>query len=163
MGYDYEFKLKSVKRYKKGLPYEFPENCKKATFRRKVRHWVRVYDELGFRGLKLNKKKLTNKEKLELMKKIDSGMSLRECAVSVGRQVALISKWFKKYRQNNENGLKSIKAKGGFKPNMKNENKKINKDELLNKELKERLKYLEAENEYLKKLAALVQKRKDQQ
>ena len=161
MVYGYKFKLKSVKRYKKGLPYEFPENCKKATFRRKVRHWVRIYDELGFKGLKIKKTKLTNKEKLILMSKIESGVSMRECAVSVGRQVSLLSKWYKKYRQNKEKDLKSIC--GGFKSNMKNENKKINKDELTNKELKEKLKYLEAENEYLKKLAALVQKRKDQQ
>ena len=163
MIYGYEFKLKSVKRYKKGLSYEFPENCKKSTFRRKVRHWVRIYDELGFKGLKIKKAKLTNKEKLFLMRKIESGISIRECAVSVGRQVALLSKWYKKYRQNKEKDLKSIN--GGFKFNMKNENnnKKVNKDELTNKALKERIKYLEAENEYLKKLSALVQKRKDLQ
>ena len=119
----------------------------------KVRAWVRTYETLGDLGLDHNKPQLTLNEKLILMSRIQSGESISYVAASVGRQTSSLSRWYKIYLEKGVDGLKSLKR--GRKPSMTNK-KKNNKNETSIKELR-------AENAYLKKLNALVQKRKDRQ
>ena len=88
---------------------------------------------------------------------------MNSIATSIGRQETQISKWYNIYLHEGFEGLKFRKK--GRPPKMKKEEKDIESLSLeeQNEELKKRLGLLEIENEYLKKLAALVQQRKGQQ
>lgn len=104
-------------------------------------------------------------DKLVAIRRIEAGEAINSVATSLGRQTDLLSKWYKQYLQGGIDGLKS-KCKKGRPPKMKQESKqeeKVLTPEEEIKKLKKELEMAKLENEYLKKLAALVQARKDQQ
>ena len=86
-------------------------------------------------------------------------------ANSVGIQESLLIKWHKIYRQEGIDGLKSLK-RGRSAMKKKTQTEK-SLDQMTDKEkikyYQEQLEYLEAENAYLKKLRALVQRKQDLQ
>ena len=113
---------------------------------------------MGEVGLEHRVKKKTWQDKLALIQRVVDGESLQSVSIDNAIEESLLSKWFKIYQESGINGLKLDKrgrpSKMANKPKAPNEPK--TKEEL-EKE------YLRAENEYLKKLNALVQKRKDRQ
>ena len=160
MRYTKQFKLECVQKYKTGEHIDDPGGCKHKTFWTKVRGWVRIYDSLGGIGLEHTKPKRTWKDKYDMIQRIIDGESISEIAYSNGIQEELLSKWYKIYQESGIDGLKLDRRgrhrKMAKKPKTSNETKTT-------EELEKELEYLRAENEYLKKLSALVQKRKGRQ
>ena len=123
-----------------------------------VRGWVKTYDALGEIGLEHKKPKRDWKAKLEMIRRVEEGESLRSVALSSGTLGSLLSKWHKIYKERGVDGLKSSGKKGRppkmrSKPKPPDGPKTVDALERENEELR-------AENEYLKKLSALVQGRK---
>ena len=163
MRYTKEFKLECIRKYKNGEHITDPGGCSHASFHRKIMHWTKIYDQLGESGLDHNKPMLSLEEKIKCIQRVINGESMCSIASSIGRQETQISAWYNIYLHEGFEGLKSRKK--GRPPKMKKEEKDIESLSLeeQNAELKRRLELLEIENEYLKKLAALVQQRKGQQ
>lgn len=163
MRYTKEFKLECIRKYKNGEYITDPGGCSHATFYRKLNSWVHIFDELGEAGLEYSKTMLSFEDKIRCVQRVINGESMNSIATSIGRQESQISKWYNIYLHEGFEGLKFRKK--GRPPKMKKEEKYIESLSLeeQNEELKKRLELLEIENEYLKKLAALVQQRKGQQ
>ena len=162
MKYSWEYKLECVNKYKNGRHIEHPIGKSRNSFMTHVRYWVKSYDDLGIDGLKHSS---TNKiwipeKRFELIAKVLAGNSISSVAKLSHINPGQLYQWVRKY---NESGMNGLQCKKG-RPTMKNNNKKkrsklsISEQEEL-KLLRERNEYLEMENEYLKKLDALVSKR----
>ena len=164
MRYSKEYKLECIRKYKNGEHIQDPGGCKHKTFHDKVRHWVRIYDKLGEVGLEHKKPKLTVDDKIEICNRVSNGEAINEVAISYGRQEANIAKIYKNYLQHGIDGLKSSKKKGRP-PTMKEKETDIKNlsDKEKIKTLEEQIELQQIEIEYLKKLSALVQARKDRE
>ena len=159
MKYTKEFKLECIRKYKNGEYIEDPPGVNHKYFYRQVLGWAKIYDSLGEAGLDHNRPTLDIDQRLELIRRVESGESYNQVAHSVGIQHDLLIKWHNIYLESGIDGLKSLK-RGRPSMNKKKSNKDKDKSEL--ELLKEENEYLKAENEYLKKLDALVSKRKTQ-
>lgn len=160
MRFTKEFKLECIRKYKAGEHIDDPGGCKHKTFVDTVRRWVRIYDSLGEVGLEHKKPKRAWQDKMNMIQRVLNGESISEVAFSNGIQENLLSKWFKIYQEFGIDGLKLDRR--GRTPKMTKKSKTSNESKT-KEELEKELEYLRAENEYLKKLNALVQKRKDRQ
>lgn len=160
MKYSKEFKLECVKKYKNGERMGHPSGSTYKTFMDKVRNWVRIYTALGEAALEHRTTKRTWQDKMKMIERVIEGESFTEVAVSNGIQGSLLSKWYKIYQRLGADGLKLDHR--GRPPKMVKKPKPPNQPKT-QKELEQELEELRAENEYLKKLSALVQKRKDRQ
>ena len=161
MRFKKEFKLECVRKYKAGERIDDPGGCKHHTFMDLVRRWTRIYDALGEFGLEHKKPKRDWNAKLEMIRRVEEGESFRSVALSNGIQADLLSKWHKIYEERGVDGLKSS-GKRGRPPKMPNKPKQANGPKTVD-ELERENEELRAENEYLKKLSALVQERKGRQ
>nr|BCB22837.1 transposase [Erysipelothrix tonsillarum] len=118
---------------------------------------VRLIDQHELNVLRRNKSRVYSHEfKLEVINRI---LMDTESTIAVAIELGLSSdgmiyNWIKKYKKN---GYNFIERKRG-KPSMTKPNKPLTVDDEL-KALKKKNKYLEAENEYLKKLNAVVKQR----
>ena len=169
MKYSYEFKLECVKNYKKGKQNIKPDGVTIRNFRDNVRLWVRLFDLYGPDGLKHKRfnKDWTKEEKYELVAKVLAGQSNTSVAIEAGINDGQLYQWVRKYKQYGLDGLelshKGRPPKGGY---TMTKSKKDKPQELTQSEreelilLREKDKYLEAENAYLKKLTALTVKKK---
>ena len=160
-----EEKLKMVLEYKKNRFTPIVESCSKETMYRRIKAWARVYDFYGEDGLEHRIRRWSFEDKIKAVQRVLDGESYHEVAHSLGlANISQITTWHRKYL---ELGLDSLKLDGrGRKKKMGNKPIKPSKsksqaEEIV--ELRKRLEYLEAENAYLKKLAALVQQRKAQE
>ncbi len=158
MKYSKDFKLECIRKYKNGEYIKDPPGIKHHAFYVQYRKWAKIYDSLGEAGLEHRKPTLNIDQRLELIRRVENGESYMSVAFSAGIGNDLLIKWHKLYMKNGIDGLKSLK-KG--KPFMKKKKpvKKEDSDKT-REELLEELQYVRAENEYLKKLSALVQERK---
>lgn len=159
MKYSLKFKLKMINLKKEGKPLEYPTGCSLSTFMHKVRLWERIYDLHGEKGLEHKTKSLSIYEKEALVKRVFNGESITEISIFVGKERSEIIKWCKLYRQYGIKGLELKKR--GRKPIMPRKDKETNKN-TENKKSKytdEEIEYILAENEYLKKLNALIQEK----
>ena len=165
MKYSWEFKLECVNKYKNdehinisGSP-GFHHN-----FMNHGRDWVATYDELGVDGLKHSptNKDWTPENRFELVAKVLAGNSIRSVAKNAHIDSGLLYQWVRRYNEKGMDGLQCKKGRPTKQLVMKKKTKKtklsISEQEEL-KLLRERNEYLEMENEYLKKLDALVSKR----
>ena len=162
MKYSWEYKLECVNKYKNGRHIEHPIGKSRNSFMTHVRDWVKSYDDLGIDDLKHSStnKIWTPEKRFKLVAKVLAGNSITSVAklshINPGQLYQLVRKY-------NESGMNGLQCKKG-RPTMKKNNKKkrsklsISEQEEL-KLLRERNEYLEMENEYLKKLDALVSKR----
>ena len=160
MKYSKEFKLDCIRKYKNGEYIEDPPGTNHKYFHNQVIRWSKIYNSLGEKGLEHGRPTLNINQRLELFQKVEAGESYESVALSVGIQTCALIKWHRIYLESGIDGLKSLKR--GRSP--MNKKKPINKDDSkkTKEELLEEIEYLRAENEYLKKLDALVQKRKAQ-
>ena len=164
MKYSKEFKLECVQRYKNGDYIEDPPEVKHSIFRDQVRKWARTYDSLGEEGLEHGRPTLDINQRVELINRVEAGESYTSVALSAGILDDLLIKWHKIYKDKGIDGLKLLKR--GRKPSMAKQNKEVAKKDpkdMSRDELLEALEMATIENEYLKKLSALVQKRKAQE
>ena len=165
MKYSWEFKLECVNKYKNGEYINisgspgFHHN-----FMNHVRDWVATYDELGVDGLKHSptNKDWTPEMRFELVAKILAGHSITSVAKNAHISKGQLYQWVRRYNEKGMDGLQCKKGRPTKQLVMKKKTKKtklsISEQEEL-KLLRERNEYLEMENEYLKKLDALVSKR----
>ena len=125
---------------------------------REIRKWSRIYDSLGEAGLEHGRETLNIDQRLELIRRVENGESYSSVALSVGIQDSVLIKWNRIYTESGIDGLKSLKR---GRPSM-DKKRPVNKEDSdkTKEELLEELEYVRAENEYLKKLSALVQERK---
>ena len=157
MRFTKEFKLECIRKYKIGERIDDPGGCKHKTFWNTVLEWVRIYDALGEVGLEHKKPKRSWEEKMNMIEMVINGESIKSVAYSNGIQGSLLSKWYKIYKESGIDGLK-LDRRGRPPKTMKKP--KTSNEQKTKQELEKELEYLRAENEYLKKLNALVQKRK---
>ena len=160
MRFTKEFKLECVRKYKSGERIVNPGGCKHKTFWNTVVEWVRIYDAVGEIGLEHKKTKRAWQDKMDMIHRVLDGESISEVALSNGIKHDLLSKWYKIYQESGVEGLKLDRR--GRPPKMAKKPKTSNETKT-KEELEKELEYLRAENEYLKKLNALVQKRKGRQ
>lgn len=165
MKYSWEFKLECVNKYKNGEYIIHPGTPnQRESFMRHVRIWTKIYDVLGVDGLKHSptNKDWTPEKRFELVAKVLAGNSIQSVANNAYINSGLLCKWVRRYNEKGMNGLQCKKGRPVKQFIMKKKTKKtklsISEQEEL-KLLRERNEYLEMENEYLKKLDALVSKR----
>ena len=164
MKYSKEFKLECVQRYKNGDHIEDPSGVKHKHFHKLILEWNRVYDSLGEVGLEHGRPTLDINKRVELINRVEAGESYTSVALSVGIKNGVLINWHKIYQEKGIDGLKLLKR--GRKPSMVKTNKNVAKKDpkdMTREELLEALEMATIENEYLKKLSALVQKRKAQE
>lgn len=163
MKYDWKFKLDCVLKYKKGRRDFVPLGIDRSSFLSHVRSWAKSFDDLGVDGLKHNSKNRdwTAGQRFELVAKVLAGNSIKGVAKDAHINAGQLCQWVKRYREKGMEGLECLKKgrppKGGssvdIMPKKKIELSQTEQEEL--KLLRERNKYLEVENLYLKKLRAL--------
>ena len=165
MKYSLEFKMECVQKYMKGEYISTPDkvHIKRKTFLNQVRVWAKNYKDLGIDGLKHSNTNIewTQEKRFELVAKVLAGNSIKSVAKSAHVGDGQLYQWVKRYE---EKGMDGLQLRKGRKPKMPRGTKKDStkltkseKEELIL--LREKAKYLEMENEYLKKLDALVTKR----
>lgn len=160
-----EEKLKMVLEYKKSGFTPIVNGCTKKTLHGHIRKWAKVYELYGENGLEHRSRHWNYEDKINAVQRILDGESYCDVAHSLGMSIETqVLTWHRKYLELGWDGLKldgrGRKRKMGNKP-IKPSKSKSQAEEIV--ELRKRLEYLEAENAYLKKLAALVQQRKAQE
>lgn len=162
MKYSWKFKLECVRKYKNGEYITYPGTPRQHNnFMNHVKEWTKAYDDLGIDGLKnfSTNKNWTSEKRFELMAKVLAGNSLRSVGKNAHIDSGQLYQWVKKYNERGMNGLQCKKGRPSKQIVMKKKRElSVSGQEEL-KLLRERNEYLEMENEYLKKLDALVSKR----
>lgn len=166
MKYSWEFKLECVDKYKNGEYIATPGKTRnqRTTFLHQVNKWAKNYNDLGINGLKHSStnKNWTSEKRFELVAKVLAGNSITSVAKNAHIDKGQLYQWVRKYNEKGMDGLQCKKGRPTKQLVMKKKNKKtklsISEQEEL-KLLRERNEYLEMENEYLKKLDALVSKK----
>ena len=165
MKYSWEFKLECINKYKNGDFIILPSGLRsRDSFMTHVRTWAKTYDDLGIDGLKHSStnKDWTAEKRFELVAKVLAGNSITSVAKNAHINSGLLCQWVRRYNEKGMDGLQCKKGRPTKQLVMKKKTKKtklsISEQEEL-KLLRERNEYLEMENEYLKKLDALVSKR----
>ena len=163
MKYSKEFKLECIQRYKNGDYIEDPPGIKHKTFYELVRQWNVIYDSLGEAGLEHGRPTLDINQRIELINRVEAGESYNSVAFSIGIKPDLLIRWHNIYKDKGIDGLKLLKR---GRPSMAKTNKDVVKKDpkdMSKEELIEALEMATIEVEYLKKLSALVQRRKAQE
>ena len=160
-----EEKLKMVLEYKNNGFTPTVEGCSRETMHKSIIRWAKIYDIYGESALEHRSRYWAYEDKINAVQRVLDGESYHEVALSLGMSTETqVLTWHRKYLELGWDGLKldgrGRKRKMGNKP-IKPSKSKSQAEEIV--ELRKRLEYLEAENAYLKKLAALVQQRKAQE
>ena len=165
MKYSWQFKLECVNKYKNGEYITYPGSSRQRRhFMDLVRNWVKNYDDFGIYGLKhsFKNKDWTPEKRFELVAKVLVGHSITSVAKNAHIGKGQLYQWVRRYNEKGMDGLQCKKGRPTKQIVMKKKTKKtklsVSEQEEL-KLLRERNEYLEMENEYLKKLDALVSKR----
>lgn len=169
--YSFELKLIIVRENEEGYGYRYLANKYEIPWNT-IKNWVREYKMYGEDGLKkiMSKTQYTGEFKLSVLKyRQINKLSYRETAEHfLIKNISIIANWQKNYDEKGFEGLNKAvgRPKKTGEINMtedKKPNSKIDKltkserEELI--ELREKTKYLEAENLYLKKLDALIREK----
>jgi len=167
MKYTAEFKLECVQKYMHGEYIQHPPGVYRGSFLMQVRTWAKWYENLGFNGLRYKgtNKAWTSQERFALVAKVLAGHSLTSVAKEACINSGQLYSWVKKYQ---EKGLDGLECRKGRKPKeiKMSPKKKVTLSTSEIEELKllrERNEYLEMENEYLKKLDALIAQKEAKQ
>ena len=167
MKYTAKYKYECVQKYLKGEHIKHPEGQSRTSFMSHVRDWVKRYIDLGYDGLshQAENKVWSKEERFDLVAKVLAGNSIGGISRAAYINPGQLYKWVKKYQENGIHGLECRKGRKPkeltMSPKRKNKTSPTAEEEI--KLLRERNEYLEIENEYLKKLDALVAKREAKQ
>lgn len=160
MKYTYEIKLKAVKSIKKGILIDEPYNKISRQWRDRVKYWEKIYDLHGENGLKRQYRWHTYKEKLDVVKEVIKGNSINQVSINRNIPIKSILDWVNLYRQKGISGLKLVNKRKVLMSKKEKATKSILKSkDNKSSYTKEEIEYILAENEYLKKLHALVQEK----
>ena len=160
-----EFKLKCIQAYLNHEPLPKVEGTLERSMRSNVTDWLLLYKEKGIAGISNDViyKNYTIKDKIKAIKMVQKGKSYSEVGRIMGTKThSTIRSWYLAYMKDGVAGLqykKGIKVSTSVDTStpMKKRLSKGEREELL--ALRKRNEILELENEYLKKLDALVSKR----
>lgn len=157
MRYTYEYKLKCVKEYQKGIYPQTPIGVSTYGFRSRVRKWSRACDALGTDALKhrAHNNFYSPNQKFALVSQVLDGKSLLSVALCSGVDEMSLSLWLKKYSELGYNGLIN-KNKHEEKPMKKHKNIKPESEHEELIRLREENEYLKTEIAFIKKLDALA-------
>ena len=158
--YSNEFKLEVVKYYleghhsragtarKFGMPSSTP-----------LKEWIKKYQEHGPEGLiKQQKSSYSGEFKQNVVEYMhDNHLSATQTAIHFRLQTPIVLKWERIYYEEGPQGL--YKERRGRSRNMESKPKKKKWDKQVEEDLIAENQHLKMENEYLKKLNALVQER----
>ena len=158
--YSVELKLEVVK-YCVEKYHSYAETAKYFNIRDKkaVSKWVKLYKEFGIKGLMKKSQKYDGAFKKNVIEYMHQNhLSLRETAIkfNLGSHTT-IGKWEQIYYEEGEQALFEEPKWGKIKMSIKPNKQKKSKD--TEETLEEEVERLRMENEYLKKLNALVQER----
>ena len=158
MRYSYEFKIKCIDLYRKGIWPDTPDGIKESVFRKAVRQWVRIEDSCGTDALQhKNQNKIwTAEERYELVVQVIAGKSYISVAYSAGINPGMLYQWVRKYKTLGYNGL--IDMKPGRPPKELQMKTKATPAPLTESEREELIR-LRAENEYIKTEIEVIKKR----
>ena len=159
MKFTKEFKLEMIKKYLNGEVIPRFGDGSKHTCNKTVRTWVKLYQHHGEEGLSHHYKKHTIREKEDAVIRFMNGESREDIAASLGISRSVLLQWSRLYSKGGLSGIE-LNHLSGRPPIMSNKKNPGRKTRL---ELERENNALKAEVEYLKKLNALVQKRKVQQ
>ena len=166
MIYSKEEKLKVVKMYLDGV-IEYPPNAtrqQKDNIRKKIKKWVGVYKAYGEEGLEPKKNTYTYEDKKYVVERLLAGESQYQVAFSLGTSnTKEVRRWLRIYRECGWEGLKKDGNANKYFNIKKSKATKLKEAEEEIEFLRQKVKELNIEVEYLKKLIALVSKRRDQQ
>ena len=160
MKFSMKEKLKMVKEHvEEGIPLH--ELAKKYDYHvSNIKYQCRLYELYGDKAFEDHgtSRAYTREEKLKAVDRVLNGKeSRRQVALSLMlTDPKIVNDWVSKYQREGEEGIKDTHSRTHY---------LIHEERLqveANKKLLERLEYLEAENEYLKKSYALIQKREQQ-
>lgn len=166
MVYSKEQKLKIIKEYLDGQ-FVYPPNIttqQKENIRKKIKKWVGVYQAKGEEGLEPKVKRFSYQDKKYAIERLLSGESKYQVAFSMGMyDTKRLRTWEKIYR---ESGFEGLRLDGNkqkyFTVRVANKTKLKQAEEEI-KFLRNKIRELDIEVEYLKKLIALVNKRRESQ
>lgn len=166
MRYSYEFKMKCIEMYRKGIVPDIPEGISRHRFLKYIRVWTRTVEAKGSEVLrhKPQNKYWSPEEKFELVSKVLAGNSIQCVSINAGINYGMLYQWVRNYKNWGYNGLiVNTRGRKPKEPKMKN---KITKPEELNESEREELirlraeiEYIKAENEVIKKEIALRQEK----
>ena len=167
MVYSKEDKLKVIKLYLDAGIIEYPPNATpmmKNNIQKRIKKWVGVYKEKGEKGLEPKVKRYAYEDKKFAVERILAGESKYQIAFSFGMQdTKQLRKWEKLYREYGWAGLKKDGNKQKYFNVKASTASKLKEAENEIAFLRTKIKELNTEIEYLKKLNALVSKRRDLQ
>ena len=155
--YTYEFKLKIVKEHlNEYLGFKSLSKKYDIPSKESIQKWVRRYEIHGDKGLRKNPFSYDGNFKRDVVKYMcDSNSSAAQVSYKYNIGVGLVLKWYRIYTEKGQQYL-DIDSRG--RSNMRKIKKETNKEPLTREEeLEKRIKMLEMENDYLKKLQALIQ------
>lgn len=164
-----EFKLKVIEAYKNHEPLPKVEGTKEISMLRNAQEWTAFYKEKGIEGISNATiyKNYTLKDKIKAVKLIKKGKTYSEVGKIMGTKThSTVRAWYLAYMKH---GIAGLQYRKGIKVStsvdistpMKKRLSKGEREELLS--LRKRNEILELENEYLKKLDALVSKREKEE
>lgn len=167
--YDKEFKLHCIQCLQSNKPLPIVDGIKPKSLRDYTNLWIKLYKENGEAALEdgFIARHYSLKEKMWAVKQVLKGKSMNEVARKMGmRSHSCVRRWYLDYMKD---GVAGLQYRKGIKPStsvdistpMKKRLSKGEREELL--ALRKRNEILELENEYLKKLDALVSKREEEE
>ena len=167
--YDKNFKLLCINAYEQRKPLPKIEGILERSLIRYVKQWRLIYKEMGEKGLEdgFLQHNFTVKDKIKAIKMVLKGHSYGEVARKMGmRAHSSVRRWHLAYMKDGIAGLQyrkgiQISTSVEISTPMKKRLSKSEREELL--ALRKRNEILELENEYLKKLDALVSKREKEE
>lgn len=167
--YDKEFKLICINALKNKQPLPEVKGVLPTSLVRYAKLCRLIYRQMGEKGLEdgFIKNNFTVEDKIKAVKLVLKGYSLNEAARKMGmRSHSCVRRWYLAYMKDGVAGLqyrKGIKVSTSVEIStpMKKRLSKSEREELL--ALRKRNEVLELENEYLKKLDALVSKREKEE
>ena len=150
--------------YRNGQWPETPKGIGQKNFRKRIVSWARIADTHGIDALRHPPtcKERTAEERYSLVARVLAGESQKSVAISAGIDSGLLSKWVQIYKIKGYDGLYLRKGRHSKEPIVK---KDITPQELTPSEREELIRlrteteYLRTENEAIKKLIALRQKK----
>ena len=166
MIYSKEEKLKIIQDYLDGS-FVYPPNItpqQRANIHKRIKKWVGAYLTKGEDSLEPKKHRYVYEDKKYAVERFLAGESKYQIAFSFGmKDTKTIRLWVRRYQEYGWDGLKEdgntrkyFAAKVSTKAKLKQAEEEINS-------LRKKLKELDIEVEYLKKLIALVNQRRGQQ
>lgn len=163
MKYDYELKLRMCKEMEEtGKGYRAISHKYPIT-QYKIRYIYSLYKRYGPDVLKHNYSRWTKPQKEEAIKRVLSGESITSVSLDMAiSSIGTLSCWVKEYKENGYTIVERSRGKPQMNKSSTKKKENLTKEEYLKQLEKENLE-LRIENEYLKKLDALVSKRKAQQ